>query len=110
MGSNMQRQAVPLLFTQAPFVGTGMENKIAIDSGAVIVARNPGEVVTSDADRIVVRRDKRRSSPMSPLDTADFDEYKLMKGLLHESAAHCRRWRKGRSWPGAGGWACDGEG
>ncbi|MBU07378.1 MAG: DNA-directed RNA polymerase subunit beta [Gemmatimonadetes bacterium] len=79
MGSNMQRQAVPLLFTQAPYVGTGMENKIAVDSGAVVLARNPGEVVTADSDRVVVRRDKRRSTPLSPLDTADFDEYKLTK-------------------------------
>jgi DNA-directed RNA polymerase subunit beta len=79
MGSNMQRQAVPLLFTQAPFVGTGMEGKIAVDSGAVILARNPGEVVTVDSNKIVVRRDKRRSIPLSPLDTADVDEYKLTK-------------------------------
>ena len=79
MGSNMQRQAVPLLFTQAPYVGTGMENKVAVDSGAVVLARNPGEVVTADSDRVVVRRDKRRSTPLSPLDTADFDEYKLTK-------------------------------
>jgi len=79
MGSNMQRQAVPLLFTQAPFVGTGMEGKIAVDSGAVILARNPGEVTAVDSVRIVVRRDKRRSTPLSPLDTADIDEYKLTK-------------------------------
>jgi len=79
MGSNMQRQAVPLLFTQAPLVGTGMEGKIAVDSGAVVLARNPGEVVTVDSNRIVVRRDKRRSTPLSPLDTADVDEYKLTK-------------------------------
>ncbi|MDA0334182.1 MAG: DNA-directed RNA polymerase subunit beta [bacterium] len=79
MGSNMQRQAVPLLFTQAPFVGTGMEGKIAVDSGAVVLARNPGEVVIADSNRIVVRRDKRRSTPLSPLDTADVDEYKLTK-------------------------------
>lgn len=79
MGSNMQRQAVPLLFTQAPYVGTGMEGKIAVDSGAVILARNPGEVVSVDSSRIVVRRDKRRSTPLSPLDTADVDEYKLTK-------------------------------
>ena len=79
MGSNMQRQAVPLLFTQAPFVGTGMEGKIAVDSGAVILARNPGEVTAVDSVRIVVRRDKRRSTPLSPLDTADVDEYKLTK-------------------------------
>jgi DNA-directed RNA polymerase subunit beta len=79
MGSNMQRQAVPLLFTQAPFVGTGMEGKVAVDSGAVILARNPGEVISVDAKRIVVKRDKRRSTPLSPLDTADVDEYKLTK-------------------------------
>ena len=79
MGSNMQRQAVPLLFTQAPFVGTGMERKIAVDSGAVVLARNPGEVTAVDSNRIVVRRDKRRSTPLSPLDTADVDEYKLTK-------------------------------
>jgi DNA-directed RNA polymerase subunit beta len=79
MGSNMQRQAVPLLFTQAPYVGTGMEGKIAIDSGAVVLARNPGEVSSVDSNRIVVRRDKRRSTPLSPLDTADVDEYKLTK-------------------------------
>ena len=79
MGSNMQRQAVPLLFTEAPLVGTGMETKVARDSGAVILARNPGEVVESESDRVVVRRDKRRSTPLSPLDTADEDEYRLTK-------------------------------
>jgi DNA-directed RNA polymerase subunit beta len=79
MGSNMQRQAVPLLFTQAPLVGTGMEGKVARDSGAVVLARNPGEVVRVEADRIVVKRDKRHSTPLSPLDTADEDTYKLIK-------------------------------
>ena len=79
MGSNMQRQAVPLLFTEAPLVGTGMEEKVARDSGAVILARNPGVVLAVDSDRIVVERDKRSSTPLSPLDTADADEYKLIK-------------------------------
>ncbi len=79
MGSNMQRQAVPLLFTEAPLVGTGMEEKVARDSGAVILARNPGIVLAVDSDRIVVERDKRSSTPLSPLDTADTDEYKLIK-------------------------------
>ncbi len=79
MGSNMQRQAVPLLFTEAPLVGTGMEEKVARDSGAVILARNPGIVLAVDSDRIVVERDKRSSPPLSPLDTADTDEYKLIK-------------------------------
>ncbi|HIM56203.1 MAG TPA: DNA-directed RNA polymerase subunit beta, partial [Candidatus Latescibacteria bacterium] len=79
MGSNMQRQAVPLLFTQAPLVGTGMEGKVARDSGATVMARNPGEVVDVQADRIIIRRDKRHSTPLSPLDTADEDLYKLTK-------------------------------
>jgi DNA-directed RNA polymerase subunit beta len=79
MGSNMQRQAVPLLFTQTPYVGTGMESKVARDSGAVVLARNPGEVVSVDAHGIIVRRDKKHSVPLTPLDTADEDEYKLIK-------------------------------
>jgi DNA-directed RNA polymerase subunit beta len=57
MGSNMQRQAVPLLRTEAPLVGTGMEYIAARDSGAVVVAKNPGTVVSVDATRIVVRSD-----------------------------------------------------
>ena len=79
MGSNMQRQAVPLLFTEAPRVGTGMEEKVARDSGAVILSRNPGIVLSVNSDRIVVERDKSSSTPLSPLDTADTDEYKLIK-------------------------------
>ncbi len=79
MGSNMQRQAVPLLFPQAPRVGTGMESKVARDSGALVLAQNPGEVVSVEADRIVVHRDKKHSTPLTPLDTADNDEYKLVK-------------------------------
>lgn len=55
MGSNMQRQAVPLLQTEAPFVGTGMESIVAKDSGAVIIAENDGEVISADASRLVVR-------------------------------------------------------
>ena len=55
MGANMQRQAVPLLQTDAPFIGTGMERIVAEDSGAVVLAQNDGEVVQVDAKRIVVR-------------------------------------------------------
>src|SRR6201988_3645499 len=55
MGSNMQRQAVPLLRARAPFVGTGMEYITARDSGAVIVARRSGTVDFVDSQRIVVR-------------------------------------------------------
>jgi DNA-directed RNA polymerase subunit beta len=55
MGSNMQRQAVPLLRAEAPLVGTGMEGIVARDSGAVVVAEGDGEVISADASRIVVR-------------------------------------------------------
>src|SRR5215467_9883305 len=54
MGSNMQRQAVPLLFPQAPVVGTGLEDKVARDSGAVIVARRAGVVTRVTADEIMI--------------------------------------------------------
>ena len=55
MGSNMQRQAVPLLRAEAPFVGTGIEEIVARDSGAAITARRAGIVDQVDAMRIVVR-------------------------------------------------------
>jgi len=54
MGSNMQRQSVPLLFPQAPLVGTGLEEKVARDSGSVIVARRAGTVTRVTADEIIV--------------------------------------------------------
>lgn len=58
MGSNMQRQAVPLLRTEAPLVGTGMEHRGAVDSGAVVVAREAGEVVSVTGDTIIVKPDR----------------------------------------------------
>ena len=57
MGSNMQRQAVPLLRTQAPLVGTGMEAVVARDSGVTVVAKRDGSVVSVDASRIVIKPD-----------------------------------------------------
>ncbi len=58
MGSNMQRQAVPLLITEAPVVGTGMESKAAVDSGVCVVAKHDGVVEISSSTRIVIRRDE----------------------------------------------------
>ena len=58
MGSNMQRQAVPLLTTDAPFVGTGMEYKAACDSGSVILAKHAGTVTHVDADTVTIERDE----------------------------------------------------
>jgi len=57
MGSNMQRQAVPLLTTETPVVGTGMESKAAVDSGVCVVARNSGVVERSASNEIIIKRD-----------------------------------------------------
>jgi len=76
MGSNMQRQAVPLLRTQAPLVGTGIEGTVARDSGVCTVCRRDGVVDQVDASRIVVRADTKESS----LDVAsEVDIYNLIK-------------------------------
>jgi DNA-directed RNA polymerase subunit beta len=74
MGSNMQRQAVPLVRSEAPFVGTGMEGIVARDSGASIAARRTGIVDQVDATRIVVRATEE-SDPTKP----GVDIYRLMK-------------------------------
>ena len=57
MGSNMQRQGVPLVITEAPYVGTGLERRVAIDSKTVVVAEGPGIVAAADARRIIVTKD-----------------------------------------------------
>jgi len=74
MGSNMQRQAVPLLRNEAPFVGTGMEGVVARDSGASIAARRTGIVDQVDATRIVVRATEDNDPSKSGVDI-----YRLMK-------------------------------
>ncbi len=73
MGSNMQRQAVPLLQADAPLVGTGMEAAVACDSGASITAKRAGVVQSVDAERIVIRADKVKA------DESGVDIYKLHK-------------------------------
>ncbi len=62
MGANMQRQAVPLMITQSPLVGTGLEYRAAIDTGDVVVAQSDGTVADVDADRIVVETKDGRDS------------------------------------------------
>ncbi len=69
MGSNMQRQAVPLLFPEPPHVGTGMETKCAYDAGVLVKAKHPGEVVYVASDLIRVKPDGKDS----------LDEYPLLK-------------------------------
>ena len=68
MGSNMQRQAVPLLKTEAPIVGTGMEYKAAVDSGVAVIARNAGICTKVSADRVEITTDDGK-----------IDEYQLVK-------------------------------
>ncbi|MBR4283000.1 MAG: DNA-directed RNA polymerase subunit beta, partial [Clostridia bacterium] len=70
MGSNMQRQAVPLLKTQSPIVGTGMEYKAAVDSGVCVLAERPGTVTKVDAKNVTVLTDD-----------GDVDTYELLKFL-----------------------------
>ena len=69
MGSNMQRQAVPLLKTESPIVGTGMEYKAGVDSGVCVLARHAGTVVSASADTVVVTRD----------DNGENETYKMIK-------------------------------
>src|SRR5579872_721443 len=74
MGSNMQRQAVPLIKSEAPLVGTGMEETVARDSGVTIVARRSGTVDQVDATRIVIRATEETSAAASGVDI-----YNLLK-------------------------------
>jgi RNA polymerase rpb2, domain 6 len=69
MGSNMQRQAVPLMITDAPAVGTGMETKTAVDSGVCVIARHDGEVLVSSSELITIKR----------ADNGQKEDYKLIK-------------------------------
>ena len=83
MGSNMQRQAVPLLYPDAPLVGTGLEEKVARDSGAVILARRAGVVQRVTADEIIIDTGAEGAAasgePLSRL--AQHDRYRLKKFL-----------------------------
>jgi DNA-directed RNA polymerase subunit beta len=78
MGSNMQRQAVPLLQPEAPLVGTGMEHVVARDSGSVVVAKRPGVVEYVSADRVVVRAESR-SKKTDPVQDLPLDIFNLTK-------------------------------
>lgn len=87
MGSNMQRQAVPLIQTEAPLVGTGMEGVVARDSGYAVLAKRAGVVESVDAIRIVVRADqssggssgRKEEKAKDSKQTASLDTYPLIK-------------------------------
>jgi DNA-directed RNA polymerase subunit beta len=78
MGSNMQRQAVPLLKTSSPLVGTGVERIVAKDSGSTVTALNDGEVLKVDGGRIVIKRDAKTKKDAKEIDS-DVDIYSLIK-------------------------------
>ncbi|MGM0442946.1 MAG: DNA-directed RNA polymerase subunit beta [Fibrobacterota bacterium] len=78
MGSNMQRQAVPLIKTEAPIVGTGMEGKAAVDSGCVIVAKNDGIVKKIDGRSVVIKKDQQDEED-ALLGIYEEDRYELTK-------------------------------
>ncbi|MDO8526186.1 MAG: DNA-directed RNA polymerase subunit beta [Deltaproteobacteria bacterium] len=75
MGSNMQRQAVPLMKTDAPLVGTGIEETVARDSGVTMVTKRDGTVIECDANRIIIQADK----PEKGKSNSDVDIYNLIK-------------------------------
>ena len=77
MGSNMQRQAVPLLCTEAPVIGTGMEPKAAVDSGVCVVAKKAGTVFSSESNEIVIKNDDKTT-----------DTYHLTK-FLRSNQSNC---------------------
>ena len=80
MGSNMQRQAVPLVFPERPLVGTGLEAKVARDSGAVVIARRGGLVTQVRADEIVIDTGLVKPGGDEPLaKLSQFDRYRLKK-------------------------------
>jgi DNA-directed RNA polymerase subunit beta len=79
MGSNMQRQAVPLLVPEAPVVGTGMEYKIARDSRSIVIAEDNGIIEYADSKRIIVRYDIDSDSPET---LVTFDDERVVEYLL----------------------------
>ncbi len=80
MGSNMQRQAVPLLITESPLVGTGLEGKVAEDSGALVLARRPGVVEFVSGEMIAIRYERDDDDPgVDYSEQPNLDIYRLVK-------------------------------
>ena len=97
MGSNMQRQAVPLLKPQAPIVGTGLEDRVAIDSRALVVAEGNGVIESVDAKKIVVKYDQSAEQEKlvsfdgaSMLSTMTHQVQKNKPGYLYQPEADCK--------------------
>ncbi|MBW2450638.1 MAG: DNA-directed RNA polymerase subunit beta [Deltaproteobacteria bacterium] len=79
MGSNMQRQAVPLIVNKAPLVGTGIEGVVAKDSGVTVVARHDGTVVNVDASRIVIKHDDKGDDKASDVPVTVYNLSKFIR-------------------------------
>jgi DNA-directed RNA polymerase subunit beta len=86
MGSNMQRQAVPLMKAERPFVGTGIEGRLARDSRVLVVAANEGVVAYASADRIVVSKDGKMPTKKTP--ASEYKSYDLRK-FMRSNAGTC---------------------
>ncbi|VGO20557.1 DNA-directed RNA polymerase subunit beta [Pontiella sulfatireligans] len=86
MGSNMQRQAVPLMKAERPFVGTGIEGRLARDSRVLIIAEAAGKVAYSSADHIIISKDGKAPTKKTP--DSEYQEYRLRK-FMRSNAGTC---------------------
>ena len=86
MGSNMQRQAVPLMITDRPYVATGVEERVATDSGVMVIARESGKVAYVSADKIIVSKTGDLPNRRTPKN--QYDEYDLRK-FMRSNAGTC---------------------
>jgi DNA-directed RNA polymerase subunit beta len=82
MGSNMQRQAVPLMISESPLVGTGLESRLAMDSKAVVVAEESGVVVSVLGDKITIQSEKQEALPKKKGSQDDFERVYCLKKFL----------------------------
>ena len=92
MGSNMQRQAVPLLMTEAPVVGTGMEEKAAVDSGVCVVAEEAGVVERSTSAEIQIRQDDGKLKNINLQNS--FEATRATATIKEQLYSRVTEWRK----------------
>ena len=99
MGSNMQRQAVPVLKAEKPLVGTGIERVVASDAGVSIVAQRSGEVVSVVSSQIIVRIDKKtKLGVASEFDVYNLNKYQIKSEHMHASKIACGYGPKSQGW------------
>ena len=100
MGANMQRQAVPLVRSEAPYIGTGIETDCATDAGDMVLAEDDGTVLELDADHMIIDYKKlgERNIRLKRFERSNQDS-------LHIPKAASRGWRQGEGWPVVGRWS-----